>query len=134
MNKRRVDDWIAPAMLALAETGIAEAGKVDSKFRGQISSFGAAVVMGSLKAAAAFFAKQGSAAVPRERLLSAMYFVISGGENQEPAKVFSYICENDTVETREKFIDAAIALKLAMNLYDMGKGDAKNEKSEPAVQ
>ena len=80
MNKRRVDEWIAPAMLALEKAGIAENGKVDSKFRGQISTFGAAAVMGSLKAAAAFFAKQGGAAVPRERLLSAMYYVITGEE------------------------------------------------------
>ena len=134
MNKRRVNDWIAPAAEALEKVGIAVDGKVDSKFRGQISSFGAAVTMGSLKAAVAFFAKQGGAAVPRERLLSAMYYVISGGTMYTPEKVFAYICDNDTVQVREQFVDAAIALKLAMNLYDMGKEDNQNAESEPAVQ
>ena len=54
MNKKQVNDWILPAQKAIIECGIAENGKVDSAFRGQISSFGAAVVMGSLKSAVAF--------------------------------------------------------------------------------
>ena len=131
MNKQRVNDWIAPAAEALEKSGIAENGKVDPKFRGQISTFGAAVTMGSLKAAPAFFSKQGSAAVPRELLLKAMFYVISG-ETAEPNKVFAYICDHDDVHTRDQFVDAAIALKLAMNLYDMGK-EEKDEKFESAV-
>lgn len=134
MNKRRVNDWIAPAAEALEKAAIAVDGKVDSKFRGQISSFGAAITMGSLKAAVAFFAKQGGAAVPRERLLSAMYYIISGGTVATPENVFAYICDNDTAQVREQFVDAAIALKLAMNLYDMGKEGTQNAESEPAVQ
>lgn len=131
MNKQRVNDWIAPAAEALKKTGIAQNGKVDPKFRGQISTFGAAVTMGSLKAAAAFFSQQGGAAVPRELLLKAMYYVITGNI-AEPQAVFAYICEHDSIHTREQFVDAAIALKLAMNLYDMGEN--KNAKPESAVQ
>ena len=62
MNKKQVNDWILPAQKAIIECGIAENGKVDSAFRGQISSFGAAVVMGSLKSAVAFFADDGDEA------------------------------------------------------------------------
>lgn len=133
MNKQRVNDWVAPAAEALTKVGIAENGVINPTFRGQISSFGAAVTMGSLKAAAAFFAQQGGASVPRERLLQAMYYVIEGTVKQ-PDEVFAYICEHDDVRTRDCFIDAAIALKLAMNLYDLGQGGKKNEKSESAVQ
>jgi len=133
MNKQRVNDWIAPAAEALAKSGIARNGKVDPRFRGQIASFGAAITMGSLKAAAAFFSQQGGAAVPRELLLKAMYYVIKG-ELAEPKAVFAYICEHDDIHTREQFVDAAIALKLAMNLYDMGKEEAQDAKSESAVQ
>lgn len=132
MNKRRIDDWISPAKEALTKTGIAENGKIDPTFRGQISSFGAAVTMGSLKAAAAFFSRQGNASVPRELLLKAMCYVITG-ELKEPDAIFAYICAHDDVQTRDQFLDAAIALKLAMNLYDMGRGK-QNEKSEPSVQ
>lgn len=133
MNKQRVNDWVASAAVALERSGIAVNGKVDPKFRGQISSFGAAITMGSLKATAAFFSKQGGAAVPRELLLKAMYYVIKG-ELAEPKEVFTYICGHDDIHTREQFVDAAIALKLAMNLYDMGKEGDQNAKPESAVQ
>jgi CRISPR-associated protein Cmr5 len=133
MNKQRVNEWIAPAAEALTKTGIAESGKINSTFRGQISTFGAAVTMGSLKAAAAFFSQQGNASVHRELLLKAMYYVVTG-ELKEPGEVFAYICTHDDVRTRDQFLDAAIALKLAMNLYDLGQGGKQNEESEPAVQ
>ena len=123
MNKNRVNEWIAPASEALQKVGVAKDGKVTASFRGQIATFGAAVTMGSLKAAVAFFAQQGGAAVNRELLLTAMYDVITGGKlpRQEltAKKVFDYVCAHDTPQTREQFVDAAIALKLAMNLYDL---------------
>lgn len=132
MNKQRVNDWISPAAEALVKVGIVNKGKIDPTFRGQISTFGAAVTMGSLKAAAAFFSQQGNARVPRELLLKAMCYIITG-ELKNPDTVFAYICAHDDMNTRDQFIDAAIALKLAMNLYDLGRGE-KHEESEPAVQ
>jgi CRISPR-associated protein Cmr5 len=135
MSKKRIDDWIAPAVEILKDTGIVQNGKVDSAYRGQIASFGAAVVMGSMKAAVAFFSQQGSSKVHRELLLPAMYRLVTGStENVKPADIFRYICNNDNTETRNAFLDAAVALKLAMNFYDMGREGSKNEKSEPAVQ
>lgn len=133
MNKKRVNEWIAPAAQALEEVKIVENGKIDSSFRGQIASFGAAVAMGSLKAATAFFTQQGSAKVRRELLLSAIFMVITG-EHKEPKYVFKYVCEHDSKQLQEQFIDAAIALKLAMNLYDLDGKGKQNEKSTPAVQ
>lgn len=135
MNKNRVNGWVVLAAEALNEAGIAVNGKVDPGFRGQIATFGAAVTMGSLKAAAAFFAKQGGAAVPRENLLCAMYYIVQEGKDKaaKAEHVFEYICANDNAQTREKFLDAAIALKLAMNLYDLSGEEAKHEKSESAV-
>lgn len=118
MNKQRVNDWVDPAAEALKLVGITENGRINSTFRGQISTFGAAVTMGSLKAATAFFSQQGNASVRRELLLQAMYYIIEGTV-KEPDEVFAYICAHDDVQTRERFIDAAIALKLAMNLYDL---------------
>jgi hypothetical protein len=76
-----------------------------------------------LKAVAAFFSKQGSAAIHRELLLSAMYCVVTGAYNEIPKAefVFAYLCAHDDPETRDAFLDASVALKLAMNLFDLGK-------------
>jgi hypothetical protein len=79
--------------------------------------------MGNLKSAAAFFSKQGNSSIHRELLLSAMYCVVTGAHNEIPkAKfVFTYLCAHDDPETRDAFLDASVSLKLAMNLFDLGK-------------
>ena len=129
MNKKQVNDWILPAQKAIIECGIAENGKVDSAFRGQISSFGAAVVMGRLKSAVAFFADDGDAKVSRSKLIIAIYYIITGKRTKEPKDVFGYICENDNRQTKEQFINASIAIKLALNFFDMGKGEKTDKKN-----
>ena len=135
MSKKRINDWIAPAVQILANTGIAVNGKVDRSFRAQISSFGAAVVMGSLKAATAFFSQKGQAKVDRHKLLTAMYCLVAETEEiVKPETILRYICDHDTPETRSRFMDAAVALKLAMNFYDMGQEGSENEESESTVQ
>lgn len=118
MNKKRVEGWILTAKEALEICKIAKDGKIDKNFRGQISSFGAAVVMGSLKSAVAFFSEKGGAEVERSRLISAMYYCISG-EKSAPKDVLEIVCNGDEKELKEQFIDASIALKLAMNFYNL---------------
>lgn len=118
MNKKRVDDWIWVAKEALEKTGIAEAGQIKKTFRGQISSFGAAVIMGSLKSAVAFFTEQGGALVEREKLIQAIYYIIFGIK-ETPRRILEFVCTNDSRELKEKFADASIALKLAMNFFDL---------------
>lgn len=127
MNKKQVNDWILPAQNAIVECGISESGKVDSAFRRQISSFGAAVVMGSLKSAVAFFADDGSAKVERSKLIKAIYYVITE-KKSTPKEVFDYICLNDNRQTKEQFINASIAIKLALNFFDMSKDDNRTEE------
>ena len=133
MNKKRVNDWIVPAKTAIEKFGISKDGKVEKSFRGQISSFGAAVTMGSLRAAVAFFSEQGQAEVDRSKLIVAIYYIISNGKTLSPIQIFEYICaQNDDAKTKEEFIDASIALKLAMNLFELvttkkGSGDTMKE-------
>ena len=123
MNKKRVNEWILPAKNALIKFGIAteNGAKVAKTFRGHISSFGAAVVMGSFKAAVAFFVEQGGSSVEREKLIKAMYFVIS--EKTENAEnILEIVCKKQGDELNEfknQFIDASIALKLAMNFFEL---------------
>lgn len=123
MNRRRINQWIGPARQVLINCGIAQDGTIDSSFRSQLSGFGAAAVMGNLKAAAAFFSRQGNASIRRELLLSAMYCVVTGAytEIPKPESVFTYLCDHDDLKTREAFLDASVALKLAMNLFELRK-------------
>ena len=119
MNKNRVDSWLLSAKEALKTTGIADKnGVIEKSYRGQISSFGAAIIMGSFKSAVAFFSEQGGASVERDKLLSAMYLVIFN-EEKSAKQVLDYVCKNDTKELKNKFIDASIAIKLAMNFYEL---------------
>ena len=131
MSMQRINSWIAYGKEALHEIGIAEDGKIVKTFRGQISSFGAAVSMGNLKSAVAFFSEQAGASVPRENLLRAIWFVLKRSEGikkedilNEPIKtneIFDYVCKNDSIALKNDFLDAAVAIKLAMNLFDLDK-------------
>jgi len=68
MNKTRVNDGILYGKEAIEKFEISDKNKeVLRTFRGQISTFGAAVTMGSLKSAVAFFAAQGNSDVDRPK-------------------------------------------------------------------
>lgn len=118
MNKKHVDGWILTAKEAIEKSGISKDGKVEKGFRGKISSFGAAMVTGSFKSAVAFFVDKGDSGVDRPLLLVAIYYVIHG-QIVTPQNVLEYVCANDNKEVREQFLDAAIAVKLALNFYEL---------------
>lgn len=122
MNKKQVNEWIPSAKKAVEEYGIAQNGKVDNKFRGYISSFGAAVILGSFKSAAAFMAHKGESNVERNLLIRAMYKIING-EDISSEEVFRYICKNNNRRTKEDFINASIALKLSLNYFEIAKNN-----------
>lgn len=125
-NKNRIDSYIPLAVEALEEFGFVENGKIDKSYRGQISSFGATVAIGSFKQAVAFFshdAKTGAKEISRSKLISAINYVVNG-EKQPDAliirdSVFA-IESKDALKTLEnKYLDAAVAIKNAMNLFDL---------------
>ena len=133
MNKKRVNEWILPAKNAIIANGIPENGVIDKTFRGQIATFGAAVVMGSLKSAIAFFAEQNKSSVDRPKLIKAMYQIITDEEAETTQEVFRYVCDNYSYELVEKFTDASIALKLAFNFFELVDdlpADNKDKKSD----
>lgn len=124
MNKNKINQEMQLAYEALEKTGIAnEKGEIEKNFRGQISSFGAAITMGSLLAAIAFFSKDASAEVSRSKLLDAILYVLKkqGTVKEKTTSLFDYAREyvEQGMEAvcREEIINAAIAIKLAMNLY-----------------
>ena len=104
---------------------------IDKAFRGQISSFGAAVQMGSLLSAVAFFSSKGGSDVDRPKLMKAIYTLIKENSDTEfdnaDAPLLKYVSkhQNDAF-LKDNVLEAAVALKLAMNAYELRKG----EKSE----
>ena len=135
MNKKRVNEWILPAKKAIEDNNILEKGVVKKTYRGQIATFGAAVVMGSLKSAIAFFAEQNKSSVDRPKLIKAMYQIIEKDHKKAETtqEIFLYVCDNYSYEHVEKFTDASIALKLAFNFFELVDdlpADDKNKKSD----
>lgn len=129
MNKAKVNELVPLAYEALQETGIVKDGKIDKAFRGQISSFGVAVTMGSFLSAIAFFSEEESAAkVDRTLLMKAILVVLKkSGKASNVNELYQYIFKAKKVseaKLKEDVINATIAIKLAMNLYileDAGK-------------
>ena len=123
MNKKRVDEWLLRAKEAIVNVGIPkENGKVDKNYRGQIASFGASVVMGSFKSAVAFFSSKGECKVDRPKLIQAAYYVITDGVVKDPKEIFEEICRLNGAELKkmkDDFIDASVAVKLALNFFDL---------------
>lgn len=125
MNKRKVDDMIPFAFDSLKEANIVnKKGEINKNYRGQISSFGAAIAMGSLAAAVAFFSDKGSAEVHREYLIKAIESVISKSNGEEIDNLYKYVVDNKaSSKCREEILNASMAIKLAMNLYKLVEGE-----------
>lgn len=130
MNKNRINNWILPAQEAIKDNGMVEHGVVNKTYRGQVSTFGASVIMGSLKSAIAFFSDADKASVDRTKLIKAMYQIITGTKNAEPSEIFKYVCDHDDYTTEEKFTDASIAIKLALNFYKLVDDPNKYKKDD----
>ncbi len=119
MDKKRIDGMIPIAYDSLKK--IAKDGKIDKTYQGGVSSFGAAVTMGSLESAAAFFsAKKSGASYDRKKLGEIIVETATKGatEGEEKNKtLYEYVSQHKGC--REKILDAAVAVKLAMNLYEL---------------
>lgn len=130
------DEMIINAISILKTVGIVKIDEkknnqeyIEKSFRSQISSFGAAVEMGSLLSAVAFFSNKGGSDTDRPKLMQAIYMLITGKNEKS---LLMYVKDNNTAETKRKVIDAAVALKLAMNAYELRDKDNKNKEKEDA--
>ena len=130
MNKKRVEQYLPVAIEALEKCKIAENGKIEKTFRGNISSFGAAVSEGSFKTAVAFFSEKGGSSIDRHNLIKALWYVTQDREYKDPKDICKkIILMPDTGEIKAQFLDASIALKLAMNVYELDK-EQKSDKDK----
>ena len=124
MNKKRIDSYIDRAVDALKDSGIAQGGKIKKGYRGQISTFGAAVTNGSLKAAIAFFSNDvNSSDSDRPLLMKSICYILNlktdkkADDYESTDLYYSIEGKNGKAASREEILDAAIALKLAMNFF-----------------
>lgn len=121
MNKKVINDEIAIAYDAIRAVGIANVkGEVKKTFRGQVTSFGASVLMGSLLPSIAFFSDSEKSSVNRELILEAIFLILQkqGKVRTNEKDLFEY-AKNNPKESKEEILNAATALKLAMNLYHL---------------
>ncbi len=130
MNKRKVEAYLPIALEAIlsAECGIREkekdafVNKISKTYRSYISSFGAAVTMGSFKAAVAFFSQQASGEKPRQELLRAMWYIVNKswvGAGEISKKVIEITDTVELARLKEEFINASLAMKLALNAFEL---------------
>jgi len=140
MNKKRVDALLPAAFDVLKDpdTGISDGVNIPGSFRGQISSFGASVCTGSLLSAIAFFSQQGGAAVARQQLITAIYKVIrnNGAAPAVPGgNLFEFVrLHPDKKAAKELVLDAAIAIKLAINLFNLDETQTDENKDNAAAE
>ena len=141
-NKRKIDEYISKAIEVLNnnEKIVKEGGKIDKTFSGQIATFAVAVSTGSLLSAVAFFSDNGGASNERSSLMDVIYKIvidensqaITNQENDSNinSKLLEHVkneykefkLKNDIVSynrIKEDILNAAIAVKLAMNFYEL---------------
>ena len=123
MEKKVINQEIGIAYEAIAESRILENGKLKKAYRGQVSTFGAAITMGSLLPAIAFLSKDGNSGVHRSRILDAILYILKKEGKVEGSykNLFELVRDKGEQACKEDIINAAIALKLAMNLYNWEK-------------
>lgn len=121
MSKKRINDFLPFAYEGISKTKLYdnEKDKVIGNCKAQITSFGAAVNMGSLLSAIVFFSNNNKSKIERVELMKLIYYVIKKG-NQDFEEIKSYDLFNyaNDNNVKQEILDAAIAIKLAFNLYE----------------
>lgn len=122
MDKKKVDELLPKAYEVIHDNHVIcrDGRSVDKAFRGQISTLGAAIINGSTLAAVAFFSQKGQAAVDRTQLLRCVEKLLGLSDGS----IFAHIKDcgqraQSRQECREEVLNAVIALKLALNLFDL---------------
>lgn len=138
MNKKKIDEYIPIAYDALKASTLTslDGKKMQKTYRGYVSSFGAAIIMGSVRAAVAYNLKDAN----RNELMRVIFEVLEkdqgvkaeieeintrlpqkeGQPKQQCDTLFCYVtnCKSEK-EAEENIYNAAIAVKLAMNQFEL---------------
>lgn len=145
MNKKRVDELIPHAYEVINKVHICENDKkdpeklvVDSTYSSYTSSFGAAVTMGSLISAIAFFSSSPDdnrkrTKTDRTKIGIAIFEILKlWNRDIKDNSLYDYaknqMDHGHTRQAKELILDAAVALKLALNLYPKKKKEEGDQK------
>lgn len=137
VNKREVEELIPIAYKSLSmNKEICKEGRVNKAYRGQIASFGSAIAMGSLISAVAFFRQDGEAKVSRSEFLNVIWELMKEKYKVQESKEIKDLCtyvlynRDKNLETKEQVINCAIAIKLALNLFELVDEEADNDAKQ----
>ncbi|WP_161635128.1 type III-B CRISPR module-associated protein Cmr5 [Thomasclavelia saccharogumia] len=75
MSKSRINRYLPIAYEAVKNSELIKDNKLQGNYQAQIASFGAAVSMGSLLSAIAFFSDNGSSNVKRQELMKLICYI-----------------------------------------------------------
>lgn len=124
MNKRKVEKLIPIAIDCVKNSkGLFVDGKIPGEYKGYIANFGASIIQSGLFATLAFYAKtDAKSKSDRCKLLEVIANVIytSNKINDSKKSLMEYV--KDTKDNKsiikEEVINAAIAVKLAMGVFE----------------
>jgi len=132
--KKRIEKCLPDAIKIISKVEIKDGDKtfkiansnneVDNKFSGYFSAFGASIVLSGMKPALAFYSNV-KTVKERALILSAVYALINKTNENEiknikPIDLLLFYIENENDKLlKQKILDAAIALKLAVRTYKL---------------
>lgn len=136
MDKNRINQLL-PIAVEVIEKELTE--PIPNEFRGYIASFGAAVTMGSLPAAVAYYSAASKNAKEDRTKLPVMILEVLKKENTaitaiKETTLFEYVTsfknDNESFAIKEDVLHAAIAIKLGLNLFEIESKDQKVKEDE----
>ena len=133
MDKNRINKLL-PIAVEVIKNKLSE--PIPNEFRGYIASFGAAVTMGSLPAAVAYYSAASKNAKEDRTKLPVMILEGLKKENRAITEttvveyVTSFKNDNESFAIKEDVLHAAIAIKLGLNLFEIESKDKKVKEDE----
>ena len=136
MDKNRINKLL-PIAVEVIKKELSE--PIPNEFRGYIASFGAAVTMGSLPAAVAYYSAASKNAKEDRTKLPVMILEVLKKENTaitaiKETTLFEYVTsfknDNESFAIKEAVLHAAIAIKLGLNLFEIESKDQKVKEDE----
>lgn len=136
MDKNRINQLL-PIAVEVIKKELSE--PIPNEFRGYIASFGAAVTMGSLPAAVAYYSAASKNAKEDRTKLPVMILEVLKKENTaitaiKETTLFEYVTsfknDNESFAIKEDVLHAAIAIKLGLNLFEIESKDQKVKEDE----
>lgn len=128
MNKHEVNKMLPHAVELLKKHF--KNGEIPNEYRGYISMFGAAVIMGSLTAAVAYHSDgDANTRGSRPALMNMILELLKHTYNEDRSlavsnNLFDYVAGKEQKrDVRERVMNASIAIKLGMSLFKKTKSE-----------